>query len=552
MSWFRSLLLTFATFNAVVAAPPSPPSLDKYLVLYLDDSGVVVMQMQFLTDCQPPRERFEVYVDEFLKELDKNADGKVTMAEARGKIITPQEALQFGIRPDVPSGEVIPMLNPPDGAVTRSSLLTYFKRNGLTPLTVRFESRTTAADSDAVEAPVQSVPLFELLDGNGDRRLSAAELSNALDVLRKLDRDDDETISKAELFPMMQRPQVVPRRGDSAPQPVVPFISQASGESLPKLVRRLIEKYDRDIAGGPGNSASPKNQKLNSQELGLTEKELQKHDKDGDGQLDFTELCRFISSATPTLVVSLNVSDGTVKSVGSDASTVRALDDGSTTLVLGASQINISATRADPSFRVEAASKLLFQELDLDGNEYLEGAEIQDNPFLKDAVSSLDTDENGKIYFDEFVAYIKPRFDVARNRCELLIVEQGRTLFEILDSDRDGRLSHREIRAIAEKLALWDTNADGQLSSEEIPLQYRMIGAEGTLLRSFPSNIATNSSRRSGTTGPTWFQKMDRNRDGEVSKREFLGDVDLFDKIDVNKDGTIDASEARHFKPTVN
>ena len=546
MSWFRSLLITLATFKAVVAAPPSPPSPDKYLVLYLADSGVVVIQMQILTDGQPTRERFEAYVGSFLKELDKNADGKVTMAEARGKIITPQEALQFGIRPGSLSGEVIPMLNPPDGVVTRSSLLTYFKRIGLTPLTVRFESRAAAADSAEIGAPVQSVPLFELLDGNGDRRLSAPELSNALDVLRKLDRDDDETISQAELFPLMQRPQVVPRRGDSAPQSVVPFISVASGESLPKLVRRLIEKYDRDIVDGSGNSASPKNQKLNSQELGLTEKELQKHDKDGDGQLDFTELCRFISSATPTLEVSLNTSDGTVKSVGSDASTVRALDDGSLTLVLGASQINISAAPADQSFSAEATSKLLFQGLDLDGNEYLEGTEIQDNPFLKDAVSSLDTDENGKIYLDEFVASMKPRFDVARNRCDLLIVEQGRTLFEILDSDRDGRLSHREIRAIAETLALWDTNADGQLSSEEIPLQYRMIGSEGTLLRSSPSISATNSSRQSGTTGPTWFQKMDRNRDGDVSKREFLGDIDLFDKIDVNKDGAIDASEARH------
>lgn len=552
MSWFRSLLITLATFNAVVAAPPSPPSPDKYLVLYLADSGVVVIQMQFLSDGQPPRERFDAYVDSFLKELDKNADDKVTMAEAHGKIITPQEAQQFGIRPDVPPGEVIPILNPPDGVVTRSSLLTYFKRIGLTPLTVRSESKAATAESDATETPVQNVPLFELLDGNGDRRLSAPELSKALDVLRKLDRDDDETISKAELLSSMQRPQVVPRRREAAPQSVIPFISLASGESLPKLIRRLLEKYDRDIADGPGNSASPKNQKLNSQELGLTEKELQKHDKDGDGQLDFTELCRFISFATPTLEVSLNTSDGTVKSVGGDASTVRALDDGSLTLVLGPSQINISATAADQSYSAETASKLLFQGLDLDGNEYLEGTEIQDTPFLKDAASSLDTDENGKIYLDEFVASMKPRFDVARNRCELLIVEQGRTLFEILDSDRDGRLSHREIRAITEKLALWDTNADGQLSSEEIPLQYRMIGSEGTLLRSFPSNIVTNSSRRSGTTGPTWFQKMDRNRDGDVSKREFLGDIDFFDKIDVNKDGTIDASEARQVRPAAN
>ncbi len=44
---------------------------------------------------------------------------------------------------------------------------------------------------------------------------------------------------------------------------------------------------------------------------------------------------------------------------------------------------------------------------------------------------------------------------------------------------------------------------------------------------------------------PDWFHKMDRNHDGDVSRREFLGPRDQFDRLDRDKDGLIDADEAR-------
>jgi Ca2+-binding EF-hand superfamily protein len=45
--------------------------------------------------------------------------------------------------------------------------------------------------------------------------------------------------------------------------------------------------------------------------------------------------------------------------------------------------------------------------------------------------------------------------------------------------------------------------------------------------------------------GPDWFQKMDRNHDGDVSRREFLGPRDQFDRLDRDNDGLIDADEAK-------
>ena len=43
---------------------------------------------------------------------------------------------------------------------------------------------------------------------------------------------------------------------------------------------------------------------------------------------------------------------------------------------------------------------------------------------------------------------------------------------------------------------------------------------------------------------PDWFQAMDRNGDGDLSRREFTGSADVFNKLDHDQDGLIDGMEA--------
>ena len=44
--------------------------------------------------------------------------------------------------------------------------------------------------------------------------------------------------------------------------------------------------------------------------------------------------------------------------------------------------------------------------------------------------------------------------------------------------------------------------------------------------------------------GPVWFRKMDRNGDGDISRAEWLGTAEEFERIDTDKDGLISLAEA--------
>jgi Ca2+-binding EF-hand superfamily protein len=172
----------------------------------------------------------------------------------------------------------------------------------------------------------------------------------------------------------------------------------------------------------------------------------------------------------------------------------------------------------------------------------------------------MDRDGDGKLYLKEVYAWVermKALRDKATASClSLLIQEQGEGLFSTVDADRDGRLSVRELRGAAKLIDRLDANGDGCLALAEVPRQHQgsfekgaiglSPGAGRAILVRAGGRMPPPAPRRA--RGPAWFTKMDRNSDGDVSRKEFLGTDEQFRAIDADGDGLITAAEAEAFE----
>ena len=110
----------------------------------------------------------------------------------------------------------------------------------------------------------------------------------------------------------------------------------------------------------------------------------------------------------------------------------------------------------------------------------------------------------------------------------------------------DRRISRRELAHAFESLQQFDLNGDGAITAVELagrfqgvlqlgkPVLFRNQGMRGN---------ATAPIANRPSAGPDWFRKMDRNRDGDVSPREFLGPLAAFKKLDTDGDGKISQAE---------
>lgn len=133
-------------------------------------------------------------------------------------------------------------------------------------------------------------------------------------------------------------------------------------------------------------------------------------------------------------------------------------------------------------------------------------------------------------------------------------VVDGYPLYRLVDRNGDRRLSPRECRQMKSVLAALDLNSDGQISEDEKPTAIRLAVSRGPHVhemlaeptsgqREFASNRQIAPAKPAVST-PSWFTDMDRNRDGDLSRSEFLGNNEQFKQLDRDGDGLVGASEA--------
>jgi Ca2+-binding EF-hand superfamily protein len=535
---------------------PAPETArDVQDLVYLADTGPILIRLHIRVGGKPFRDAWDDFISNLFAYLDLDGNGVLSQAEI-DRAPKPQALLQL-MRGSVFDPNTERNRRAPELGVTlvadkvkRPGLANYYRLSGVEPFLAFFRDSSPQAEQ-LTEA------LFRHLDANNDGKLSREELLAAPFALGKLDLNDDEMIDREEIVPDAtglgpDRP--APRDRVNLLSDEAPFVVLLPDDSPTRLAYLLMTRYDKD-----------KNQKLSPAEIGLAPSVFEQLDRDRDGELDTRELSvsRFLKQQPPHIEITVELggadSSGLVYLFSPNTplqAATRRTENDALGITVGDAYLDLG-TNAGSSGSFAGIRQFLlaqFQSADITKRGYLDSTQGEQNPFLKDLFQSADRDGDGKLYQKELAAYLDLLEQAATSSTVLLITDHGRGLFELLNVHHDGRLRQRELRSAWTKLSLWDKKGAGELTRAELPHQFELAlsqgqpGGLGPIADGMaPPALGMRNRPVISARGPLWFRKMDRNGDGVVSLREFLGTVEDFRRIDTNGDGLISLDEAEQY-----
>jgi hypothetical protein len=134
----------------------------------------------------------------------------------------------------------------------------------------------------------------------------------------------------------------------------------------------------------------------------------------------------------------------------------------------------------------------------------------------------------------------RARFEaVAKEVVTISVRPEPRGWFELFDFNGDGQLSVRELRAVGKLLS---ARAAGNSVRAPDFARPAVTVAVSPGVGSPPPVRLTKAPPPEH--GPEWFRALDRNGDGDVSRKEFPGTDAQFRHYDADGDGLISAAEA--------
>lgn len=495
-------------------------------MLLMLDGGPLRVRLHISVAGKSPLEARQEMVARVIQALDTNKDGQLARDEAQRSPIFREKQ-----RPG--AAQFLKEIGA-DMTLTPSKVSERLETLG--GETVRYRQNTSSSETDD--------EVFKLLDGDADGTVTEVEMFNAVDLLLAKDSDDDECVTLDEFAPPpdpnmvtnLLMPNAAPRTGRS----VADIVHDTHQTLLPA---QLIQKYDTD-----------RNRLLSAAELNWSPDRLEPCDKDQDGQLSVTELAGL--SSTPAdieLAVDVVRLEGrpmlrVLSAMGEQLSNDQYPD--LATVKLPAAVVTFSSREVDP-FEVSMAVALrTFNELDADANGYLDRDETMSRErFGRGMFDQVDADGDGKIFGEEMKDFIRSRGEPIATTCEVTAYDDGSGFYSTLDANGDRRISMREMRYADKSLGQMERDSAPGIKATEPARRYRIEFVRGVYnpfgTPDRPANmVATDASAKPRPVGPIWFQRWDRNNDGDVTWREFLGPRDVFEQLDVDRDGLIDPREA--------
>ncbi|RUL81852.1 hypothetical protein [Tautonia sociabilis] len=539
----RPILATAAWLLLAAGPAGARPASDLPDNLFATSPADAVLDLVVMADDHPIVARYRITIGgvghrlafgEFIVQLsaylDADDDRRLTPDElGRGpwaQLFAAQPFDQVRPNPDRPD-EGGPDANG-DGRISCDELVRHVRESlGIEPMT-----RTGGAPPDPrTERP------FEHLDRDGNGRLDTDEIARAAERLSSLDRDQDEWVVLDEMNPYSTnvRRYFGIRVSSGGLPPDHPFVVLGASEDRAKIAGLLLDRYDRDGDG-----------RIDLAELGLPGERA--------APLDASGLARWLEAPTPHLEFKVELAPPgqargpmvfeRIAAVDSIADALGPPEDTSQVLDLGPITVELGVDASYSDYR-----SFLFQNFDssdADDSGSLDRSEIDNGTIISRLFDAADRDGDGSFSREELTSYMSMYEAAFAARLSLSISDLGRAVYQSMDPDDDFRLSLRELLGIPELLSARDRDGDGTVVLEEFPHRYRLNIGLGPAR---PSNrfIETGPQRRPSPAGegvPSWFTRMDRNGDGDVSRREFLGPLEVFTGLDRDGDGLVSAEDA--------
>lgn len=512
---------------------------DSTVLVVMAPNGPVFVEMQITVD----DESYQSWVTSFLADrIDVDGNKKLSLDELR---LVPDRLLK-----QAKAGNPKRLLRRASGskdaeAVDADQFVSWFGKQ----LDRGFN--IIAASVQASEA----VRLAAHLDANGDGKVARSEVENAAHTMRFRDLDDDQTFSASELLPFRdprnQRAAIVPDAAD------LPFVQLTDDATIERTADQVLRRFGADG-------------KVDTAFLRLPTSAT--FDKDGDDAFDRAELVELMKAAQSHLLMQVQLSDRANSSdlkieipetAASFCQTKPSNRRGRTSLVVDEMPISIRARGGSKASRGFMVNFVLQRTsvYDEDKNGYLSAEEF---PGMLQQLSQVqvtgtfkDIDLNGDemVFREEIKAYIERDAIATQSRIDVSVKQDGKTLFKLLDENKDRRLSLRELKYGFDKLLEYDISKDEHVTEAELGTAYALEISMGT-----PESLRMTSMRSpnmmngnptdailpgvGGLDGPEWFRRMDRNQDRDVSRREFLGPREIFTKLDTDGDNLLNAKEA--------
>lgn len=540
-----------APLRADSSKPNSADDHDAHTLILLAPAHPVFIEVRTHVDGQGLKSVRNAYAEQLVGKFDSDGDGLLDREEAKAMPPLVKSASTNEMVAIADRWEAVDV-SPADDKVSVAELGAYIDRVfGSTFLLSARPQRAT-----------QSVDLFSLIDLNHDGKVSQSEFEAAPRTLRKLDLDDDETFTIDELQPY-RNPQLaqgpMAAGAEAADQP---FLLLDDDESFARAAEQLLQRYGAARAGSSTGDLC-----LSREALAADPARFAAADADRDGLLDKTELAAFLREAAPHLVVDAQFHQAKVGKrqltivedhLGQDSPGRRGTPNKLTFSANGIDlELNIPFTqsaRADANYN-RKFYQTRFLQADQDKNKYLSEQEFGAIGIANMDFKQVDRDGNGMVTLEELLAHAEQERTSSQSRVELVVTNDGKSLFEVIDANKDRRISRRELAHAFEALRQFDRDGDGCVTAGELAGRFKAaleLGRPELFRRStmaMARGDATAPIASLPSSGPEWFRKMDRNRDGDVSIREFLGPPAAFKKLDTDGDGLITLQEAEAAEP---